>query len=1272
MSDEIVDPDRCKTIVQERVAESELLPVGYFNNVANGSKASTVSHSDPDNLSMQPPSGNYGITASDIDRMLLVDIDDHKDGYDADALEYAREHLPDTLTFRSAHNGEGRLYLVPRDDQGRLPGERLDDEFDAANVSAVSWGEIRVEGQYIVGAGSQLDADGCTKDSCTSCAEPDGGRYTIQHDRPIAELDPDTLVDILDADRNLDATDDNDDRVDGDGTTRNIDEYDEPVGADSGDSDAAPAGDDPDASSGDSGTSDTTPYDAIERLDAEDVAAETIVASWNDDHSSGDNVRAFYPAWDPGCNGTANVVGRNGWNDTGGLGKGGPIEMAAIASDETDVDETVQPGEVAGEDWVTAYQYLKDDCGFDLPELSKTALRKVDEIETESDAAMALDALLGLYEGDNDRDMEHWSEIFEAVGALDPDTVEEYADRVEEVTNVPADRVVEHARLIDHEDEYGRIVVDDGRTWYLAGTPRRRYELLNFELDVQSLLSVERGPIRAELRAELDTGDEFQTAVEPGVFEKKERFDEEILSESFGAKFDPPEVNGSTPYVQDLLNALKMWVHHQPAPRRTGVKHMGLHDGDEFAIPDGTLTADGWTDDPDHVYLESETGAERRVSLANDDDTDLDDVATILETVGHTRDPERFLPVLGWFYAAPLRPMIESFSESGEFNHLSVTGDTGSGKTATLSYLWRMFGMAGEPFSVDSSSFAQLATFSSTNSIPLWFDEYKPSDIRDYKIDAFHDLYRKATRGAFAERGNPDQTTTSYKIQAPVCVSGEQQIQGPAERRRSIMTQFRKETTDAGTETATEFKSLVGQAQIDDGEIQIGAGTPDPEAHALAFYKFACDIDSDELQELWYDALERAHTRLDQMGVVDALDDLELQGIQTVLFGYEIMHRFAARVGADRDELPDRDQLDDAIAYVVDRIGPEGKRKSHADRFVELFGRAAAATDPEGGYVERGTHYEIVKEGEEGEELRINLPRTYDALSKYAADHGIDRSDMLNSHLDYRDRFEELAEDPGTYVTTTMQYTAGVSNCTGMRMTMLVDVLEFDREVLETDLIAPKEIRKDADDDDHDSDLDSAFDADPKPIEEIEETEIVASTVATVDMQKHDGYNASDRGPRFTATLTDETGEAELVVWDDDQMPRIIDGGSIGPDALQVRNAQPQDYDGTLQLVVTDETEVTPAQAGAGATETPDAGPNQQIDDAATDGGTGETTNEQIDSRIVELVDELSGRTAAKRHLVEQTTAETLETDPDRVAGRIDKLLERGDLLTDDTGIRRT
>ena len=106
------------------------------------------------------------------------------------------------------------------------------------------------------------------------------------------------------------------------------------------------------------------PTDALDRLDARDVAEKTIVDKWTD--TNGD-LHAFHPTWGTGDPGTANIVGDDLWTDTGTKdGHGGPIQMAMIDLGELH-HENSEPGCVTGADFWTAYEHLRD-LGFNLPE----------------------------------------------------------------------------------------------------------------------------------------------------------------------------------------------------------------------------------------------------------------------------------------------------------------------------------------------------------------------------------------------------------------------------------------------------------------------------------------------------------------------------------------------------------------------------------------------------------------------------------------------------------------------------------------------------------------------------------------------------------------------------------------------------------------------------------------------------------------------------------------------------------------------------------------
>lgn len=82
-------------------------------------------------------------------------------------------------------------------------------------------------------------------------------------------------------------------------------------------------------------------FAALNRINAQHVAAKTIVHRWNDDATTSDGYRAFVPTWGTTANGTANIADRNIWQDTGGNGYGGPVVMALMDLDE--LDETATP-----------------------------------------------------------------------------------------------------------------------------------------------------------------------------------------------------------------------------------------------------------------------------------------------------------------------------------------------------------------------------------------------------------------------------------------------------------------------------------------------------------------------------------------------------------------------------------------------------------------------------------------------------------------------------------------------------------------------------------------------------------------------------------------------------------------------------------------------------------------------------------------------------------------------------------------------------------------
>ncbi|WP_330633762.1 hypothetical protein [Halocatena halophila] len=107
-------------------------------------------------------------------------------------------------------------------------------------------------------------------------------------------------------------------------------------------------------------------FAAINRIDARRVAADTIVHAWNDDAATTEDNQAFVPTWGKSANGTANIVGRDIWQDTGGGGYGGPVVMALIDLGELRPD-TASPRKTRGELWFKGVERLRE-LGYQIPQ----------------------------------------------------------------------------------------------------------------------------------------------------------------------------------------------------------------------------------------------------------------------------------------------------------------------------------------------------------------------------------------------------------------------------------------------------------------------------------------------------------------------------------------------------------------------------------------------------------------------------------------------------------------------------------------------------------------------------------------------------------------------------------------------------------------------------------------------------------------------------------------------------------------------------------------
>ncbi len=295
-----------------------------------------------------------------------------------------------------------------------------------------------------------------------------------------------------------------------------------------------------------------------------------------------------------------------------------------------------------------------------------------------------------------------------------------------------------------------------GETKYLSSftiTPLMRVETEETELIIASA-STDKGTIVERLRLPLR------------AFHSKRDLVRHLPSADL-------QWTGSDNNVQGLLRVLARYA----VPRRPGTTVLGdCRRGEQhlWICPRGAITRDGFVDPSPVIYVPSGGSLDARVNYPVTGEATFRAVAhKVFGFLPRVNLPEVIVPVLGWFFATPMKPRF--MERVGSFPALFIWGTQGSGKSSLVSDIfWPLFGVRdAEPYSATETEFALLKILTATRSIPVFIDEYKPYDMARHRLNTLHRYLRRLYRGETEERGRPDQTVNTYHLQAPLCVAGE-------------------------------------------------------------------------------------------------------------------------------------------------------------------------------------------------------------------------------------------------------------------------------------------------------------------------------------------------------------------------------------------------------------------------------------------------------------------------------------------------------------------
>ncbi|GAB7057716.1 DUF927 domain-containing protein [Paenibacillus sp. Pae15] len=128
------------------------------------------------------------------------------------------------------------------------------------------------------------------------------------------------------------------------------------------------------------------------------------------------------------------------------------------------------------------------------------------------------------------------------------------------------------------------------------------------------------------------------------------------------------------------------------------------------------------------------------------------------------------LPVIGWFFASAVAPFIRA-KRDNQYPILVCWGKSGSGKTTLIEIMLKITGNPNEPQKI-STPYALTVQLSSNNTLPVVFDEYKPSEMTERTLSDFLNKLKLCYRADSDSRGKPGGVQT-YTLSCPVIFIGE-------------------------------------------------------------------------------------------------------------------------------------------------------------------------------------------------------------------------------------------------------------------------------------------------------------------------------------------------------------------------------------------------------------------------------------------------------------------------------------------------------------------
>lgn len=508
----------------------------------------------------------------------------------------------------------------------------------------------------------------------------------------------------------------------------------------------------------------------------------------------------------------------------------------------------------------------------------------------------------------------------------------------------------------------GNPIAESGKQYVYTGGESKPKQITNFimrpinaiESDTAYLLDIEFF---------LSDGRKFVRQINSAAFVSAQKFKAEIKKiAGIDMVFDGTESNLSD-IQRFMCNKYRNYNHCE------GISYVGLRKKDGEWVYVGT---DGAIDKKgnriDSIVSVVEDNEALKSGIIDADMISRKELQEISGDLFRFNTYERTISIIGWVCVCFLKERLRQ--RKIKLSHLVIAGGAGSGKSETLEKIIQpIFSMVGSGVGCSGiTKFSTLKSTSSTNLLPVVFEEYKPHKLTKIELDLISGMMRSTYDYQTSQRGRTDQSVVNYMRRSPIILVGESSFEETAIKERIIDVQFAK--SDRTEEHTKSYRVLSRREKSLNG---LGK----------ALLLLTMNIPDEDLDRL-----------IEESRVFDDLDfeNRVILGMSNVKLGILLLKDLYESFHLDFEQLTG---LNDQLVYsslvnnTMNALDGSSKVNSAVDLTIQVFDTMALK-----GRIRKD--YEYIIDNENSELcLRTNL--IYDEFTKYVREFNIFDVEVLSS-----------------------------------------------------------------------------------------------------------------------------------------------------------------------------------------------------------------------------------------------------------------------------------